>query len=43
MRPLSQEPVSYTHLANALAKRLAQKYSRKKRDVYAKVLELQQQ
>ena len=29
--------------ANALAKRLAQKYSRKKRDVYAKVLELQQQ
>lgn len=29
--------------ANVLAKRLAQKYSRKKRDVYAKVLELQQQ
>ncbi|MDO4437260.1 MAG: 16S rRNA (cytidine(1402)-2'-O)-methyltransferase [Coriobacteriaceae bacterium] len=28
--------------ANALAKRLAQKYSRKKRDVYAMVLDLQQ-
>lgn len=27
--------------ANAIAKRLAQKYSRKKRDIYAKVLELQ--